>query len=323
MNGQTFVFADPDAVAEESARRLTGLMAERPNGRFSLALSGGSTPQRFYRLLTTPPWRGQIDWGRLHVFLADERFLPLDHPDSNFRMVRETLVNPVNNSAILNFPLTPNVVELSRHNGGDCRYPEHREVNVGAGSEPAPAPWHLGSGNPCRNDEQKPVSTALPLTHPLRQAQDRLLQRGEQEKLPKSNLHPIPTDGTVEECAVRYETELRNFFGSNPPRFDLIVLGMGPDGHTASLFPGHVHPHGHWVLTVHHSPKPPPTRLSLSLEVINQAHQVLFLVTGQDKAEALANLRNDSVPKLPAGTVQLDKGELVWLVDEAAGGEKQ
>ena len=257
MNGQTFVFADPDAVAEESARRLTGLMAERPNGRFSLALSGGSTPQRFYRLLTTPPWRGQIDWGRLHVFLADERFLPLDHPDSNFRMVRETLVDPVNNSTVLKSPLTP------------------------------------------------------------------LLQRGEQDKIPKSNLHPMPTDGTVEECAVRYEAELRNFFGNHPPRFDLIVLGMGPDGHTASLFPGHVHPHGPWVLPVHHSPKPPPTRLSLSLEVINQAHNVLFLVTGQDKAEALANLRNDSVPKLPAGTVQLDKGELVWLVDEAAGGEKQ
>ena len=265
MNGQTIVFADPDAVAEESARRLTGFMAERPNGRFSLALSGGSTPQRFYRLLTTPPWRGQIEWSRLHIFLADERFLPLDHPDSNFRMVCETLVDPINNSTFLTPPLTP----------------------------------------------------------PFRQAQDWLLQRGEQEKLPKSNLHPMPTDGTVEECAVRYEAELRNFFGSHPPRFDLIVLGMGPDGHTASLFPGHVHPHGPWVLAVHHSPKPPPTRLSLSLEVINQAHNVLFLVTGQDKAEALANLRNDSVPKLPAVTVQLSEGKLIWLVDEEAWGGKQ
>ena len=235
MNGQTFIFADPDGVAEESARRLVRLMAESTGERFSLALSGGSTPQRFYRLLTTPHWRGQIDWGRLHIFLADERFLALDHPDSNFRMLRETLIDPV--------------------------------------------------------------------------------------KLPKYNIHPMPTDGTVEECAVRYETELKKFFGEHTPRFDLIVLGMGPDGHTASLFPGHIHPLGTWVLPVHHSPKPPPTRLSLSLDVINQAHQVLFLVTGQDKAAALATLHNDSVPTLPAGTVQLDEGELVWLVDEAAWGK--
>jgi len=252
MNGQTFIFADPDGVAEESARRLVRLMAESTGERFSLALSGGSTPQRFYRLLTTPHWRGQIDWGRLHIFLADERFLPLDHPDSNFRMLSETLIDPVNSSTALKSPLTP------------------------------------------------------------------LSQRGGQEKLPKSNIHPMPTDGTVEECAVRYETELKKFFGNHAPRFDLIVLGMGPDGHTASLFPGHIHPLGTWVLPVHHSPKPPPTRLSLSLDVINQAHQVLFLVTGQDKAAALATLRKDSLPTLPARTVQLNEGELVWLVDEAA-----
>ena len=257
MNGQTFIFADPDGVAEESARRLVRLMAESTGERFSLALSGGSTPQRFYRLLTTPHWRGQIDWGRLHIFLADERFLALDHPDSNFRMLSETLIDPINHS------------------------------------------------------------TASTSTLPLdggRQGGGALI------KLPKSNIHPMPTDGTVEECAVRYETELKKFFEGHTPRFDLIVLGMGPDGHTASLFPGHIHPLGPWVLPVHHSPKPPPTRLSLSLDVINQAHLVLFLVTGPDKAAALATLHNDSVPTLPAGTVQLDEGELVWLVDEAAWG---
>ena len=235
MNGQTFVFADPDAVAEESARRLLGLMAEHSGGRFSLALSGGSTPQRFYRLLTTPPWRGQIDWGSLQVFLADERFLPPDHPDSNFRMLRETLIDPIS-------------------------------------------------------------------------------------KIPESNIHPMPTDGTVEASALRYAAELQEYFGAAPPRFDLIVLGMGPDGHTASLFPGHAHPKGPWVIPVLNSPKPPPTRLSLSLELINQAHHVLFLVTGEDKAPALSMLRESSVPALPAGAVQLDEGELIWLVDQAAWG---
>ncbi|MCX7108769.1 MAG: 6-phosphogluconolactonase [Proteobacteria bacterium] len=243
MDGQTLVFADPAAVAEEASRRFVSVMAERAGGRFSLALSGGSTPQRFYRLLTASPWREQIDWGSLHVFLADERFLPSGHPDSNFRMIRETLIDPL--------------------------AAEGRGV----------------------------------------------------VKLPACNIHPMPTDGTVEDSAIRYEAGLKGFFGESPPRFDLIVLGMGPDGHTASLFPSHIHPKGPWVLPVHNSPKPPPTRLSLSLEIINQSRHVFFLVTGRDKAEALSSIRKASKETLPAGTVQLNAGELIWLVDQAAWGE--
>ena len=253
MKGQTLVFADPAAVSEEAALRFVNLMAQRPGERFSLALSGGSTPQRFYRLLTTSPWRGRIDWSRLHVFLADERFLPLDHPDSNFRMIRETLIEPLNAADSSTLP-----VDGAGQGGGD--------------------------------------------------------------RLPAANIHPMPTDGTVEDCAVRYEAELRAYFGETSPRFDLIVLGMGPDGHTASLFPGHTHPQGPWVLPVHNSPKPPPTRLSLSLELINQARHVWFLVTGQDKAGALSSLHDPSAPVLPAGTVQLEEGELIWWVDDAACG---
>lgn len=236
MNGEILVLSDPAAVAEEAARRFVALLAESHSEQFSLALSGGSTPQRFYRLLSSPAWRGQIDWKRVHVFLADERFLPLDHPDSNFRMVKETLVDPL------------------------------------------------------------------------------------EGLLPESNLHPMPTDGTVETSAECYEAELRGFFGGASPRFDLIILGMGPDGHTASLFPGHTHTENRWVLPVHNSPKPPPTRLSLSLELINQAHRALFLVTGADKAEALASLRQVTTPLLPAGTVCLNEGGLAWLVDNAAWG---
>jgi len=238
MNGEILVLSDPAAVAEETARRFVAMLAEHPGTRFSLALSGGSTPQRLYRLLASPPWRGQIDWGRVHIFLADERFLPHDHPDSNLRMIRETLVGP--------------------------------------------------------------LDTALPA----------------------ANLHPMPTDGTVEASAQRYEAELREFFGDDPARFDLVILGMGPDGHTASLFPSHLHPQDRWVLPVHDSPKPPPTRLSLSLELINQARHALFLVTGADKAEALVSLRRRDEPVLPAGTVDLDGGQLAWLVDEAAWGGK-
>ena len=140
--------------------------------------------------------------------------------------------------------------------------------------------------------------------------------------LPAANIHPMPVDGTVEDSAMRYAAELRGFFGDASPRFDLIVLGMGPDGHTASLFPGHVHPNGPWVLPVHGSPKPPLTRLTLSLEIINQARHVLFLVTGQDKAQAVASLRTSGEPVLPAGRVKLDEGQLVWLMDKTAWGTK-
>ncbi|MDD5037375.1 MAG: 6-phosphogluconolactonase [Methylococcaceae bacterium] len=232
MNGEIRVLSDPVAVAEEATHRCLAMMAKRPGKRFSLALSGGSTPQRFYRRLSEPSWHDRIDWNLLHIFLVDERFLPLDHADSNFRMIRETLLAHV--------------------------------------------------------------------------------------PIPPSNIHPMPTDGTPEDCAQRYERELRMFFGDGPARFDLVLLGMGADGHTASSFPGHVHSDERWVFPVHDSPKPPSVRLSLGFELINQAHHVLFLVTGQDKAEALDHLRQSRQPLLPAGRVKLGQGELAWLVDEAA-----
>lgn len=236
MDGEILVLPDPAAVAEEAAQRIAELVASRPGGRFSLALSGGTTPQRLHRLLSGPGWRGRIDWSSVHVFLADERFVPHDHPDSNFRMVRETLVEPL---------------------GG---------------------------------------------------------------LLPEANLHPMPADGTVEDAAERYEAELKAFFGAEDPRLDLVILGMGPDGHTASLFPGHVHPQGPWALPVHGSPKPPPTRLTLSLEFINQARHALFLVTGADKAPALARIKSGAEPALPAGAVRPGRDGLAWLVDGPAWG---
>jgi 6-phosphogluconolactonase len=232
MHGETKVLKDPDAVAEAAAAHLLGLMQAQPGERFSLALSGGSTPGKFYRLLTQPQWRERIDWGLLHLFLADERFLPWDHPDSNYRMIRELLADQV--------------------------------------------------------------------------------------PIPAENLHPMPVEGDPADCARHYEAELKRFFGASSPSLDLVVLGMGPDGHTASLFPGHVHRKGQWVVPVQDSPKPPPTRLSLGLEFINQARHLLFLVTGKDKSAALAHIREARQPMLPAGQVALAGEGMVWLLDEAA-----
>ncbi|QSA96588.1 6-phosphogluconolactonase [Methylococcus sp. EFPC2] len=234
MTTETLILPDAEAVAAEAAERFAALLSAHPGERFSLALSGGSTPQRLHRLLTQTPWIERIDWSRVHIFLADERQVPHDHPDSNYRMARETLLDHV--------------------------------------------------------------------------------------PIPPDQIHPVPTAGAKPaEDALAYADELAAYFGSDAPAFDLILLGMGPDGHTASLFPGHTWPQGGTVIGVENSPKPPPRRISLSLEFINRARNVLFLVTGADKAEAVARVFSEGHGEgaLPAGRIQ-PAGKLVWLLDQAA-----
>jgi|HigsolmetaAR202D_1030399.scaffolds.fasta_scaffold00251_31 6-phosphogluconolactonase len=140
-------------------------------------------------------------------------------------------------------------------------------------------------------------------------------------EIPFDNILPFATHlEDPAEAAQRYSDDLRAFFGDQEPRFDLVLLGMGPDGHTASLFPGHsslqADPNT-WVIVEPDSPKPPPLRLSLTLPLFNQAREVLFLVTGSDKADALAEIKRGG-SSLPAALVQPKQGELVWLVDQAA-----
>lgn len=107
---------------------------------------------------------------------------------------------------------------------------------------------------------------------------------------------------------------------SNLPRFDLILLGMGEDGHTASLFPGHplLNETERWVAPIFDSPKPPPERITLTLPVINQARHVVFITAGAGKADALAEIFGVAESRLPAKLVQPAAGELHWFVDEAA-----
>src|ERR1051326_6588109 len=160
------VLPDAAALADAAARHIVGLgqAAIDARGAFSIALSGGSTPRELHRRLANAPLVSQLDWPRVHVFFGDERCVPPDHPDSNYRMASETLLS--------------HVPVLDAH--------VHR-------------------------------------------------MRGE-----------IPP----EEGAVEYEQELRAFFAGEPPRLDLILLGMGDNGHTASLFPGlqAVHEQTRWVV---------------------------------------------------------------------------
>ncbi len=227
-------------TADELARGVADALAKRvaqtlqQQRAFSLVLAGGNTPRALYRLLAKE-YRQQIDWGRVHLFWGDERYVPHDHPASNFRMTYETLIAPLN--------------------------------------------------------------------------------------IPPEKIHPMPTDVTNPyDAACLYEQELRTFFGGIP-RFDLVLLGMGADGHTASLFPGAatLKERERWV-AVGEAPVEPRVRLTLTLPVLNAAQAVYFLVTGADKAETVRRVLMEDTP-LPAALVLPEQGELVWWLDkEAAGG---
>jgi len=226
-----------EAAATLVARLSARAIAER--GRFTVALSGGSLPKLVGPPLAAEPLRSEIDWSAWHVFWADERWLPLNHPDSNFRLARECLFDHV--------------------------------------------------------------------------------------KIPVAQIYPIDDSYDPSDTAKMYQAILAQLFQpppGHPPRFDLILLGMGEDGHTASLFPNHLllHETRHWVTAITDSPKPPPDRITLTLPVINNARHVAFLAAGPGKADILPQvLESDtSSTALPARLVQPSDGELYWFVDEAA-----
>ena len=241
--GELVVLPTPAALTDEAARRFAELAeaAIQRNGRFTVALSGGSTPRALHQRLAQPPLSTAIDWSKVLVFWGDERFVPPDSEDSCFRMARETLLDHI--------------------------------------------------------------------------------------PIPAANIFPVPTvGGTPESADNAYAETLVVQFDSQTPRFDLILLGMGPDGHTASLFPGHPEPSApsdELVVAVHSAPKPPPTRISCTYQVLNAAEHVLFLVAGPDKAATLREVLRGplAIARLPAQGVRPARGELVWLVDQAAAAQ--
>lgn len=225
------------AAAEEVARRAGE--AVRTRGRFTFALAGGSTPRALYHLLSEAPFRDRLPWNAVEVFWGDERHVPPDHPESNYRMAREALLDRV--------------------------------------------------------------------------------------PLPAGNVHRIPAeDPDAARAAARYDEDLAAAFALSAdelPRFDLILLGLGPEGHTASLFPGSeaVHETKRRVAAPY-VPKFSAFRITLTPPVLNHAAAVLFLVSGEEKAAALAAVL-EGVPQVdlyPAQIVSPHDGALSWLVDRAA-----
>lgn len=236
MRGTLVICPDAESTSREAAQRFVAAVAETlrdPRAGFAVALAGGTTPRRLYELLASEDCRSKIPWARLQFFWGDERMVPHDHPESNYRVAREALLAHV------------------------------------------------------------PV--------------------------PKQNIHPIPSETSPEQAALGYEQELRAHFGRwGVPRFDLVLLGLGADGHTASLFPGAAALTERQRLAVAHiRGVNQHARVTLTLPVLNHSRRVFFLVTGERKASAL-RAALESGGALPAQRVNPQKGELVFLVDAAA-----
>jgi 6-phosphogluconolactonase len=164
----------------------------------------------------------------------------------------------------------------------------------------------------------------LPAGHELRN--ETMVRRALLDHLfvPPSQIHPIRYHQEPERAASEYEAELRRFFAGQPPRFDLILLGLGDDGHTASLLPGSaaLHEQVHWT-AVTRRPEEPFSRVTLTAPLLNQGASTVFLVGGQGKAPVLQSILNGSndALTLPAQHIRPQHGELLWLVDREAASQ--
>jgi 6-phosphogluconolactonase len=230
------VLPDRLRLMRAAADQVVGVAAraKATHGRFSVALSGGSTPADLYALLATEDFARRIDWPHVHVFWGDERCVPPDHPQSNYRMAWDSLL---------------------------ARVP-----------------------------------------------------------LPADNIHRIRGEDDPKQAAAAYEEVLRQSLGG--AGLDLVLLGMGDNGHTASLFPGlpGVTESVRWVVA-QYVEVVSMWRVTLTPVVINAAHHVIFLVAGSEKADRLREVLEGpaQMEVLPSQAIKPTRGELRWLVDAAAG----
>jgi 6-phosphogluconolactonase len=244
LNREVHILADVANIARRAAQEIlqsaTSAVAE--HGSFTLVLAGGSTPKTLYQLLVNDTaLRAQLPWDKMILLFGDERHVPPDHPDSNFRMATDTMISKA--------PLKPE--QVLRIKG---EYPD------------------------------------------------------------------------AEKAALEYEQSLRKQFKlreNERPRFDVVLLGMGNEGHTLSLFPGTKALHqDHRLVVRNWVGKLYTERITMTAPVVNNASQVIFMVTGADKAPALkAVLEGPYEPEqLPSQLIQPRDGKLRWFVDTAAGG---
>ena len=233
------IFDTAEELAHKAAEIFT-LEAEAAatlRRSFSVALSGGSTPAPLFSTLAKDEYRTRINWNQVHFFWTDERCVPPDHPDSNFRLAFDLLISRLH--------------------------------------------------------------------------------------IPDSNIHRIHGEMNPEKAAEIYEKDLKcHFHGISPPRFDLIFLGVGTDGHTASIFPdaeaddvfsrSAIPVHAKNVLS---------HRVSMTLPVLNNAKKIAFLVVGKEKSRIVCDILVRKNYSYPAGRIHPTKGNAIWLLDREAASE--
>jgi 6-phosphogluconolactonase len=230
------ILPDAEAVAHIAARIFSSAaaVAISQRSRFSVVLSGGSTPQQLYRVLADA-YREHIRWDLTHLFWSDERCVPADHEQSNFRQANDTLISRIS--------------------------------------------------------------------------------------IPAGNIHRVKGELAPEEAAITYEHDLRTHFGAEEiPAFDLILLGLGSDGHAASLFPAAKTLSETKRLAVPaFSASSGNWRVTLTLPVLNSSPLVVFLITGKTKAEIVTEiLAKGKGDRYPAGAISPQHGRIVWLLDKDA-----
>lgn len=237
------VCSDAEELNRRAAEQFVRLATESvaASGRFTVALSGGSTPKALYFLLASETFLPLVPWAKVYFFWGDERCVPPDHSESNYGMARVMMLDKI------------------------------------------------------------PV--------------------------PKENVYPVPTErGNAQKVAAEYERILRAFFHFNQgrqPRFDLILLGMGEDGHTASLFPSTAALEERGTVTANDTRRLGTDRITLTIPAINQAAHIVFLVSGSSKASVLKEVLEgqDQPARLPSQSIQPVEGELLFLVDRAAASD--
>ena len=239
-DGERRIYVDDDALARAVAQHVVTLANDTRSRRrpFAVALAGGSTPRQAYAALASPEFADRIAWDRAHLCWSDERCVPPDHEESNYRMARELLLDHV--------------------------------------------------------------------------------------PIPEENVHRMRGELPPNEAARAYEDEIVALFHEiEVTSFDLILLGLGEDGHTASLFPGTaaLNERERWVVA-NHVQKLEAWRLTLTLPAINAAEDVAFIVSGERKRAILHRVWDASQDgsELPAQRVQPDDGRLIWMVDAEAAG---
>jgi 6-phosphogluconolactonase len=230
------IFENHEALSHAAAELFVelGKAAVASQGRFAVALSGGSTPRRFYELLGSSAYRDRVDWHQVHVFWADERCVPPDHRESNFKLIHDTLLSAV--------------------------------------------------------------------------------------PLPEINIHRIRGEEGPEDAARIYEQDIKKYFSPDRRAFNLVALGVGEDGHTASIFPNSEASHetNRIVIPIFRD-KPHIPRVTLALTMINLAAHVLVLASGRSKSAIVREILAGENPRhYPAGLVRPVNGDLTWFVDREA-----